>query len=127
MDLLLFLQKCESEETTQFEEAVNFILSVISQKPVPWMERVSIKKESITDLEIVRENREKPITSLETESKKKIEPITRLDTKREKKEDILLVKSSIKVKSKERESEHVRQTEKEIIPSSMCVRPLQIM
>ena len=114
MDLLFFFQKCdESEETTLFEEAVNFILSVIPQKTVPWMERVSIKKEPITDLEIVHENREKPITSLETESKKKIEPITGLDTEREKKEDISLVKSSIEVKSKERESQHVRQTEKE--------------
>ena len=47
------------------------------------MERVSIKKEPITDLEIVHENREKPITSLQTESKKKIEPITGLDTERE--------------------------------------------
>nr|XP_022339460.1 ribonuclease P protein subunit p38-like isoform X2 [Crassostrea virginica] len=112
--MALGVKKCdESEETTLFEEAVNFILSVIPQKTVPWMERVSIKKEPITDLEIVRENREKPITSLETESKKKIEPITGLDTEREKKEDISLVKSSIEVKSKERESQHVRQTEKE--------------
>ncbi|XP_022339459.2 uncharacterized protein LOC111134591 isoform X1 [Crassostrea virginica] len=112
--MALGVKKCdESEETTLFEEAVNFILSVIPQKTVPWMERVSIKKEPITDLEIVRENREKPITSLETESKKKIEPITGLDTEREKKKDISLVKSSIEVKSKERESQHVRQTEKE--------------
>ena len=108
-----FFQKSESEESTLLEEAVNFILSVIPQKTVPWMERVSIKKEQITDLEIMRENREKPITSLETESIKKIEPITGLDTERDKKEDISLVKSSIEVKSEERESQHVRQTEKE--------------
>ena len=85
MNLLLFFQKCdESEETTLFEEAVNFILSVIPQKTVPWMERVSIKTEPITDLETVCDKRGEPITSLETESKKKIEPITGLDTEREK-------------------------------------------
>ena len=116
MDFLLFFQKqqkCESEETTLFEEAVNFILSVIPQKTVPWMERVSIKTEPITDLLTVCEKRGEPITSLETESKKKTEPITGPDTEREKKEDISLVKSSTEVKSKERESQHVRQSEKE--------------
>ena len=76
------------------------------------MERVSIKTEPITDLETVCEKRGEPITSLETESKKKIEPITGLDTEREKKEDFSLVKSSIEVKSKEREFQHVMQTEK---------------
>ena len=66
-----------------------------------------------THLETAREKREKPMTSLEIEIKKKIEPITDLDAKNEKKEDISLVKSSIEVKSKEKESQHVRQTEKE--------------
>ena len=51
--------------------------------------------------------------AFEAESKKKTELITGLDKEREKKEDISLFKSSIKVKSKERESQHVMQTEKE--------------